>query len=130
MREKTSLRKFTDPKGILCPIEFDTLPFGPKRIFYVINVPAGIERGNHAHHTTQQLLICLQGQIEVKLFDGSHTQITTLNSSESIYVPAMIWDSQTFLTGNDVLLSLASTKYDPNDYINDRNEFIKLTNHL
>lgn len=109
---------FHDEKGTLVPIEFSTLPFVPQRIFYVYNVPEGMVRGNHAHYKTQQFLICLKGEIVVTLNDGIHdTEIFELQEGHSCFVDKMIWDSQIFMTGKDVLLVLSSTPYDKDDYI-------------
>ena len=62
---------FKDDDGTLVPIEFSKLPFEPRRIFYVCDVPRGEERGMHAHHETQQILTCVQGKILVKLHNGN-----------------------------------------------------------
>jgi hypothetical protein len=53
----TNLKTIKDDDGTLVPIEFSDLPFEPKRIFYVCDVPKGEERGNHAHFETRQLLM-------------------------------------------------------------------------
>ncbi len=37
----------------------------------------------------------------------------------------MIWDSQVFMTGDDVLLSICSTPYDKSDYIEDMSSFLE-----
>jgi hypothetical protein len=117
---------FKDPEGVLAPIEFDNLPFEPKRIFYVLNVPEQEERGMHAHYNTQQILTCLRGEILVRLHDGSSLQERRLHPNEWIFVDKMIWDSQVFVTGDDVLMSMCSTKYDKSDYIEDFEKFIQL----
>tara|TARA_R110000824_G_scaffold32871_2_gene105935 strand:- start:3317 stop:3703 length:387 start_codon:yes stop_codon:yes gene_type:complete len=114
---------FKDPDGILVPIEFDSLPFEPKRIFYVLGVPKGEERGMHAHYNTQQILTCLRGKILVKLHDGTTSLVYELRPNEWIFVDKMIWDSQVFLTGDDVLMSMCSTKYNKSDYIEDFAKF-------
>ena len=114
---------FKDPDGILVPIEFDNLPFEPKRIFYVLDVPKGEERGMHAHYNTQQILMCLQGAILVKLNDGVVERRHSLRPNEWLFVDRMVWDSQVFLTGNDILMSMCSTKYNKSDYIEDFTQF-------
>tara|TARA_Y100000296_G_scaffold47189_1_gene54088 strand:- start:617 stop:913 length:297 start_codon:yes stop_codon:yes gene_type:complete len=96
-------------------------------VFYVTGVPAGDERGQHAHYETQQLLICLQGKISVHLYDGYKTETIVMRQHESVFVDKMIWDSQTYETGKDIMLSLCSTEHDKEDYIEDINEFEKLT---
>jgi|3_EtaG_2_1085321.scaffolds.fasta_scaffold433551_1 dTDP-4-dehydrorhamnose 3,5-epimerase-like enzyme len=119
------LKTFADRKGVLVPIEHKNIPFEVKRTFYVCGVPEGQERGMHAHYTTQQYLICAQGRIEVKLFDGKETKHHMLEQHQGIFVDAMVWDSQIFHTGNDILVALCSTEYDLSDYILDIEEFKK-----
>lgn len=118
-------RIFKNPDGILVPIEFDQLPFEPRRLFYVKDVPKGEERGMHAHYKTEQILTCIKGEILVKLFDGVKWDATVLTPDTYIYIGPMVWDSQVFLTGEDFLISICSTPYDKNDYIEDMNQFIK-----
>ena len=122
------LKRFRDVRGDLLPLNFSDLPFTPKRIFIVTRVPKGVKRGDHAHYTTKQLLICLKGVINVELFDGVQSFESTLEEGESIYVPEMMWDSQVFKTGEDILMVLASTDYDPSDYITDREKFKSIIN--
>ena len=77
------LRQCVEDNGTLVPIDFSELTFAPKRVFYVTGVPAGDERGHHAHYETQQLLICVQGKISVHLYDGYKTEISE-NSNETL----------------------------------------------
>jgi len=118
---------FEDEDGTLVPIEFSNLPFKPQRIFYVANVPKGEERGLHAHYKTQQILTCIKGQILVRIHDGVSLTEHTLNPNESIFIDRLTWDSQVFLTGDDILLSICSTSYNKEDYIEDFNTFLKVT---
>lgn len=113
--------------GSLLPIELNQLPFIPKRIFFVKDVPSGVTRGEHAHFKTQQLLVCLRGKIKVSLHDGKNLTSSILEENETIFVDKMIWDSQEFLTYDSILLSLASTNYDKSDYIEDFDLFTTLT---
>ena len=124
----TNLKIIKDDDGTLVPIEFSDLPFEPKRIFYVCDVPKGEERGNHAHFETRQLLICLQGSILVKIHDGKDLKEYRLIPNQSILVERMIWDSQVFETDRDVLLSICSTSYNKPDYIEDFEEFLRIVN--
>jgi len=124
------LKNITDKDGSLTPIEFKDLSFIPKRIFYVTNVPINELRGQHAHFETQQLLICIKGVIGVKLHDGNALKQYVIKEGESIFVDKMIWDSQSFLTGNDILLVICNTEYDRKDYIEDFEEFKKLKNQI
>lgn len=122
---------FSDVRGgYLIPIEFNSLTFQPKRIFSVSDVPTNHTRGEHAHHTTEQVLLCVKGSIAVHLDNGkTNGPVTTiLLPGQSIYIPKMVWDSQTFLTGRDFMVVLASTHYDINDYILHKDEFYRLIN--
>lgn len=120
---------FTDERGgNLIPIEFNQLSFVPQRIFTVSDVPANHIRGEHAHYTTEQFLLCIKGQIIVYLDDGKEITETLLSSGQSIYIPKMVWDSQKFITGHELMVVLASTEYSLEDYILDKNLFYTLIN--
>ena len=121
-----SLTSNHDLRGSLSALDFSSLCFEPKRIFYVKDVPKFTERGNHAHRKTQQYLICLEGTIQVKLFDGLEESNYLLKKNQMIFVDKLVWDSQTYMTGRDTLLSICSTEYDPEDYITDIEELKKV----
>ena len=118
-----SLKAYTDERGVLHPLNFDELPFHPKRMFMVSQVPKGMRRGDHAHYETEQFLLCLAGEVEVLLDNGQETTSTMLTPMQGLYIPKLVWDSQIFKTGNEVLLVLASTDYDREDYIESSSVF-------
>ena len=118
---------FTDERGgYLLPIEFTNLPFKAKRIFIVRDVPKNTIRGNHAHFETQQLLICIKGKIQVNLDYGKKKEKILIKEGQFVHIPKMVWDSQKFLTGNDIMISICSTIYDEKDYILNKKEFLNL----
>tara|TARA_R100000808_G_scaffold15544_1_gene35829 strand:+ start:3725 stop:4129 length:405 start_codon:yes stop_codon:yes gene_type:complete len=121
-----------DERGSLLPIEFaKDLNFSPKRCFVVTDVPRDMERGGHAHWHTQQLLICVKGKINCTLDYGNYNKKSTmLNPGDSIEVPPLVWDTQDFLTGDDVLLVMCSTEYEKSDYILDYDEFTHIINGI
>lgn len=114
--------------GYLVPLEYNTnLPFEIKRIFYTYNVPSECNRGAHAYHNTQQVLICISGKLKIKCFDGINTKIYELNSpNEALYISPKIWRTTFEHSKDAVLLVLSSLEYDEKDYIRDYNEFKKL----
>ena len=124
--EKLKFKSFDEDRGSLVPIEFNTLPFVPKRLFYVTSVPKDEERGNHAHIEAKQLLICIKGVIGVSLLYKDIGSYLILNKNEGVYIPNGFWDAQDFLTGDDVLLVLCSTNYDKSDYIEDIDSYFQL----
>lgn len=122
---KNKFESFVDNRGSLLPLSLDLIPFKPKRIFVVNDVPVGCVRGNHSHHKTEQYLICTQGSVDVFLDDGYNTKTINLNKNEGVLIPYLVWDSQKFLTKNTEILVICSTEYDINDYILTYDEFIK-----
>jgi dTDP-4-dehydrorhamnose 3,5-epimerase-like enzyme len=121
-----NLNKFEDERGTLVPLDLSEIPFTPKRIFYVTNVPKGEWRGGHAHHTTKQVLICIKGKILVRLVGTDGEVEFVLDENQSCLVDNLIWDSQKFLDEGSVLLAICSTNYDKSDYILDYNEFLSI----
>lgn len=120
-------KQFIEDNGILIPIEFDnTIPFKPKRTFFVYNVPDQLPRGKHAHYKTKQVLFCLNGKITVKLHDSISEKFYDLNSGDGIYIPNLIWDEQIYHSPETVLISLCSTYYNTKDYIHNFNEFLTI----
>tara|TARA_R110000765_G_scaffold80379_3_gene157788 strand:- start:791 stop:1210 length:420 start_codon:yes stop_codon:yes gene_type:complete len=117
-----------EDNGTLTPIEGKELPFSIERVFYINGVPEGDIRGCHAHFRTEQLLLCLNGTVDVICKDGKNKKRYTLDSPQKgLYIPAMIWDEQIY--GKDaVLVSLCSTPYLASDYISNYDEYTRLIN--
>jgi acetyltransferase-like isoleucine patch superfamily enzyme/dTDP-4-dehydrorhamnose 3,5-epimerase-like enzyme len=114
-----------DLRGMLSFGEVDAhLPFTPKRYFIVYDVPTQEVRGEHAHRTLEQLLICVQGSVSVVVDDGRQRAEVILDRPDrGLYIPAMLWGIQYRYTRDAVLLVLASDKYQAEDYIRDYDEF-------
>jgi len=94
------------------------IPFEIKRYFIVFGVPSEDIRGEHAHRTLQQFLICVHGSCHAVADDGQRREEFLLDApSVGLYVPPMIWSVQYKYTSDAVLLVLASDYYDPDDYI-------------
>ena len=129
MRLKTckliTLPKIQDPRGNLTFIEGGRhIPFDFRRAYYLYDVPAGAERGGHAHKALHQLMIALAGSFDVVLHDGSREQRIHLNRPfQGLYVCPMIWRSMDNFSSGAVCLVLASDSYDEGDYYRDFNDF-------
>ena len=121
-------RTMVEPDGNLVPLESNyDVPFNIRRVFYVYGVKDQNDRGEHAHHKTKQVLICLHGKVEILVHDGKRKQKYLLESpQQALYIPEMIWDEQIYLTEDSILLVLANTKYSLSDYIQDFKEFKKI----
>ena len=125
-----NLKSFIEPDGKLTPIELDRdIPFEVKRMFYVYDVHDQNDRGKHSHHKTKQILIAVSGGVTVVCDDGKERRNYVLNEpNRALYIPEMIWDEQIYQSEDSVLLVLSNTNYEPDDYIEDYDEFKRLKN--
>ncbi|MFA5832096.1 MAG: WxcM-like domain-containing protein [Bacteroidota bacterium] len=115
-----------DLRGSLLAAEYShQIPFIPKRFFLVHNVPSKEVRGEHAHKTLHQFLVCINGTCSVALDDGSVREEYRLDSKGiGIYIPPKVWGIQYKYSSDAMLLVLASDVYDSEDYIRDYDQFI------
>ena len=103
------------------------IPFKAQRIFYLYDIPAGEERGAHAHIECHQFLIAASGSFDVMLDDGINKKIINLNRPYyGLHIPPGIWAHELNFSSGAICLVIASHKYDEKDYIRDYNEFKKL----
>jgi UDP-2-acetamido-3-amino-2,3-dideoxy-glucuronate N-acetyltransferase len=121
---------FEDMRGSLSVGEFEQqIPFIPKRYFVVFDVGSSEIRGEHAHKTCQQFLICMRGACSIGVDDGSQREEIRLESpNHGLYLPPMVWGIQYNYTADALLLVFASQLYDSDDYIRDYQEFQRLIN--
>ena len=112
-------------RGFLNYMELTDLKFIPRRMYYVTKVPKGTIRGGHGHYEDQQYIFCIQGQIKVHMYSKKGEETVVLHPGESVYVDRMVWGEQEYVTGNDIMLVLNSTKHDDNDKFSDKNEVFK-----
>ena len=107
-----------DTRGMLLPFDFSKLPFEPCRAFTVSNVPVGEVRGGHAHKYGEQLLVCLQGRVDILIRHQTDTEMLVMEPySPGLLVCAGVWCQQTYMTAETVLLVFASHPYDPQSYL-------------
>ncbi|MEO6326417.1 MAG: WxcM-like domain-containing protein [Thermoanaerobaculia bacterium] len=122
------LASFRDLRGSLAVAELGKeLPFEPVRLFVVHDVPSRHVRGEHAHRTLHQFLVCVSGELSVVVDDSVHRQEVRLRGPEvGIHLPPMVWGIQYRFSKDAVLLVLASAPYDPADYVRDYEEYRQL----
>lgn len=109
--------RHADLRGELLPFDFDRIPFIPRRIFAVSKVPPGIVRGGHGHQSCSQILVCLNGSVEILMRKHETEVCFSLDaSSPALVLGPGIWCQQKYADDNTVLLVLASEPYDPESY--------------
>jgi UDP-2-acetamido-3-amino-2,3-dideoxy-glucuronate N-acetyltransferase len=115
-----------DMRGSLSFAEYGQyLPFMPKRYFLVYDVASKEIRGEHAHRTLHQFLICIKGNCALVVDDGQNSQEIILDRPNiGVYLPPMVWGIQYKYSRDAVLLVLASDIYKADDYIRDYDEFL------
>lgn len=120
----------TDARGALAIGEYDAhLPFVPKRYFAMIDVPAGMLRGDHAHRECHQFFVCLRGACTIGVDDGrARDQLVLESPAVGVHAPPRTWCTVRLELPGTVLLTLASEPYDRDDYIHDYAEFLSLVN--
>jgi oxalate decarboxylase/phosphoglucose isomerase-like protein (cupin superfamily) len=121
------LPKITDPRGNLTFIEENRhVPFEIKRVFYIYDIPAGQNRGAHAHHKLQQFFVCLSGSFNVNLDDGNQKKIFQLSRPwQGLYIPSLIWAYESNFVHGTICMVLASDLYQETDYYRDYDLFLK-----
>jgi UDP-2-acetamido-3-amino-2,3-dideoxy-glucuronate N-acetyltransferase len=122
------LPRISDPRGQLSFAEIhQSLPFAVLRYFLVFGVPSREIRGEHAHRTLDQFLVCVHGNCSVRLFDGDASEEILLNRPDlGLHVPPMVWTTEYKYSADAVLLVLASDTYREDDYIRDLDEYLML----
>ena len=116
MAEIIDLKTFTDNRGNLTVIE-KVIPFEIKRIFYIYGVDDSI-RGGHRHHSTRQAAICIQGVCSIYVNNGITDKKFNLNApNKCLLLEPCDWHTMSDFTPDAILMVLASTHFDPADYI-------------
>jgi UDP-2-acetamido-3-amino-2,3-dideoxy-glucuronate N-acetyltransferase len=124
------LKRVKDMRGNLAVAEcVSDIPFEPRRIFAIFGVPNREVRGEHAHKTLHQFLICVSGNCSVIVDDGGRRADVLLNSPGiGLHVGPLVWTTQYNYSPDAVLVVLASDPYDADDYIRDYAEFLATAN--
>lgn len=121
------LPKILDPRGNLSFLESGNhIPFDIKRTYWIYDVPGGETRGGHAFKEQKELIIVLSGSLDVVVFDGHEEKIFSLNRSYyGLYIPNGLWRHMDNFATNTVAMVVSSTSFNENDYIREKDEYIK-----
>lgn len=118
-----------DKRGKMCVVEsMTTIPFMINRIFYDYeNRNSFDNRGNHANKNSSFVFVCVNGMCKIKLNDGSYEEVFEMNSpKKALFVNRMVWKEMYDFSDDSILLVISDCKYDPNEYIRDYDEFIRI----
>ena len=130
LRDKCPILEFRDlgdERGKLVVIEGEqSIPFAIQRVFYIYGSDATVIRGQHANRESEFVLINVAGNSKVRITDGNEEFVVELNRPMmGINIPKMVWKDMYDFSEDSVLLVLASTHYDGEEYIRDYEEYLK-----
>lgn len=116
-----------DERGKLVVIEGEqAIPFEIKRVFYIYDSDASVVRGQHANRESEFVLINVAGRSKVRITDGREELTVVLDKPMTgVYIPKMIWKDMYDFSSDSVLLVLASTHYNGDEYIRDYDEYVR-----
>ena len=124
------IRKISNRSGNISIVEGSkNLPFLPKRVFYLYDIPAGEARGAHAHKECHQFIIAASGSFEISIDDGKNKKNVALNRPfYGLHIPPGIWAHELNFSSGSICLVLASLRFDEKDYIRNYDDFLKFIN--
>lgn len=118
-----------DARGQLVALESSSseVPFEVKRVYYIYDTTPGTIRGNHAHKSLKQVLICISGActITCEMPDGSISEHRLDWPDRGVFIEGLVWRQMKEFSKDAVLMVLASEHYDEGDYIRDYENFKK-----
>lgn len=119
-------KDFGDERGKLVVIEgAKEVPFAIKRVFYIYDSDSTVIRGKHANRESEFVLINVAGKSKVRITDGIEEMVVELDRPMmGVYIPKMIWKDMYDFSEDSVLLVLASTHYQDDEYIRDYKEYL------
>ena len=125
-----NLPKILDKRGNLSFIEGENhIPFKINRTYWIYDVPGGEIRGGHAFKEQQEVVVALSGSFDIVVNDANkETRIHLNRSYNGLYIPAGLWRHMDNFSTNSVVMVLASTFFNENDYIRNFDEYLKYIN--
>ncbi len=111
-----TLPTFTDKRGNLTAYDpgNSDLPFIPKRVFWIYDVPSNTERANHAHEICEQIIIPLSGEFTTEIDDR---YVYYLKCHSGLYVETGHKIKLYDFSKDAICLVLCSEYYDENEVV-------------
>lgn len=121
------LPKIIDPRGNLTVAEqMLNVPFDIKRVYWVYDIPAGENRGGHAHKQCRELIIAASGSFTVTVDDGRGRRTFLMNHPyQGLLVETDVWRTLDDFSSGAVCLVIASELFEEEDYIRDYDDYLE-----
>lgn len=126
--DSIQLRTFSDEFGSLTVVEPDIdIGFEIKRMYYLHSLSPEALRGGHAHIKLTQLIVAISGSFTL-ILDRHHESKTIEAGDPTVgyFVPPMTWREIRNFSSGAVCMVLASERYDEDDYIREKQKYLKL----
>ena len=116
---------FEETDGCLGSFEPKMIPgFEITRVFYICNVPKGIERANHACMNASVVFIIISGSVTLSVEDEGHIDEYRLESNKwALYVKPATWIRAYDFSSDAVLMCFSDKSYDQCDYVSNYLEY-------
>lgn len=108
---------FTDKRGSISIIE-KFINFKIKRVYYLYNL-ANYSRAKHKHKKNIQFIICIKGEVILKVTNKKTSKYSLNNPKKGILLNPNDWHEIIPKIKELIVLVLASEFYNKNDYINE-----------
>ncbi len=130
VKEQCKILNFADlgdERGKLVVVEGALdVPFEIKRVFYMYGSDPEVVRGQHANRESEFVLVNVGGSSKVRVDNGHSEAVVELNKPMmGLYIPTMVWKDMYDFSEDSILLVLASTHYDGNEYIRNYEDYKK-----
>ena len=114
-----------DPTGNLYVANEQDIPFKINRVFWITDLE--YSRGSHATRKCEQVIIAVTGEFSVDVFNRNSFQTSWRLKlpKHGLYLPPLSWRVLKQFWFNSTALVLCSHPYDPDDYIQDFDEFLE-----
>lgn len=117
-----------DERGNLVVVEGGcAIPFEIKRIFYIYGSDSEVVRGMHANLRSEFVMINVSGTSRVRVDNGREQRVIELDRPRmGLYLKSMVWKEMYDFSPDSVLLVLSNEHYDPEEYIRNYDDYLKM----
>lgn len=117
-----------DERGNLVVVESGSaIPFDIRRIFYIYGSDSEVVRGSHANLKSEFVMINVSGTSKVLIDNGRERRIIALDRPRmGLYLKSMVWKEMYDFSPDSVLLVLSNEHYDPDEYIRNYDDYLKM----
>ena len=113
-----------DERGSLQILQENQLPLDQIKRTFIIKTKNNEKRGYHSHKECSQLMVCLQGEINIFCDDSQRKRAFSLKETDSIIVPPGIWSYQEYKKKLNILAVWCDMDFEEDDYIRDYQAFL------